>query len=160
MNMLKICNWLEIIRWALVIFGFQLAYFVTANPITRFNLLAPIIIIALCGLTGIESVFFGRVAINQSGYPRSDRYQIQSGLNNLALALAAILAWWCGWGFWANLALMSGTLIFFGLSGINHGLSAITEHNYQWKNLFRPLMSLILIIAVLMAMLPALASAQ
>lgn len=158
MNTVKMCNWLEIIRWVAVILGFQAAYFVTTNPVSRFEILAPIIIIALCGLTGIESVFLGRAAINQSGYPRSDRYQIQSGLNNLALALATILAWLFGWGFWANVALMSAALIFFGLSGINHGLSAITDHNFHWKNLLRPLMSLVLIIAVLIIMLPALSN--
>lgn len=158
MNTVKICNWLEILRWLMVVLGFQVAYFVTANPIARFDILAPIVIIALCGLTGIESVFLGRTAINQSGYPRSDRYQIQSGLNNLALAFATILAWFFSWGVLANVALMSAALIFFGLSGINHGLSAIADHNFHWKNLFRPLMSLVLIIAVLLVMLPALSN--
>lgn len=156
MNSNKICNFLEILRWALVIIGFQLAY-TKNNPIQQFEVLAPIVVISLCGLTGLEGIFLGKFAVFQSGYLRSDRYQIQSGINNFSLAMATILAWVFNWGLMAYVALMSTALIFFGLSGINHALSAIREQNYQWKNLLRPFMSLILVIAVLMVMLPALA---
>ena len=150
-----ICNALEIARWVLVVAAFQSAFYFGHTAQIRLDIFAPIAIVALNGLTGIEAVFFGKYARAQSGYQAS-RYQVQSGLNNLALAIAVVIAWYSNWGTMAYAGLLSASLVFFGLSGINHAFSALMDGNHHWKNIARPLMSLILIIAALWLMIPAL----
>ncbi|MFA6075444.1 MAG: DUF6790 family protein [Negativicutes bacterium] len=153
----RICGILEITRWVLIVAAFQLAYFFGHDAISRFEILTPLVIISLSGLTGIESVFFGETANKVSGYGNGNRrYQIQSGLNNLAVALTTVIAWACHWGINAYFALMTAVLIFYGMSGINHAASAIIDGNRKWKNIARPFMTALLIVAVLAVMLPAL----
>lgn len=153
----RICDKLEIARWILLVAAFQLAYIFGASAAERFEILAPLVIIPLSGLTGFESVFFGRAAANASGYGVTGRrYQIQSGLNNLAVALAAVVVWYYNWGILAYAALMTATLLFYGFSAVNHAAAAVVDGNKNWKNLARPFMTAILIIAVLTIMLPAL----
>jgi len=152
----KIPSIVEFIRWILIITAFQLAYALGTNPADRFELLTPLVIIPLSGITGLESIFLGKSASQASGYAGERRYQIQSGLNNIAVAVATLIAWWCKWGIAAYFSLMTATLIFYGLSGANHAASTIFDGNLKWKNVARPFMSLVLIIAVLIVMLPAL----
>ena len=153
----RICAILEIARWVLVVAAFQLAYFFGQDAVGRFAILAPLVIIPLSGLTGIESVFFSEAASQVSGYGGgSRRYQIQSGLNNLAVAIATAIAWWCQWGITAYCALMTAVLLFYVMSSANHAASAISDGNRKWKNIARPFMTLMLVIAVLAVMLPAL----
>ena len=153
----RICGMLESARWVLIVAAFQLAYFFGQDAVARFVILAPLVIIPLSGLTGIESVFFGETASKVSGYGGgSRRYQIQSGLNHLAVAIATLIAWWCEWGVNAYFALMTAVLLFYAMSSANHAVSAISDGNRQWKNIARPFMTVVLIIAVLVVMMPAL----
>lgn len=148
-----ICNILEVMRISGIVAAIQLSLLLGSDPVTRFQILSPILIVAISGLTGIESVFFGRYALEQSGYKPS-RYQVQSGLNNLAIAISAIIAHYLNWGVMANVALMTSVLIFYVFSGVNHALSAVMDKNYSLKNLMRPLMSLFLAITIIVFMLP------
>ena len=81
-----ICHGLEIARWICVIIGFQCAFLLGNNPVEQFHVLTVWIVVGLAGLTGIESIFFGKIASSVSGYTPS-AYQRQSGMNNLALAI-------------------------------------------------------------------------
>jgi len=153
----RICGILELTRWVLIVAAFQLTYIFGQDAVDRFAILTPLVIIPLSGLTGVESLFFGEAANKASGYGNgSRRYQIQSGLNNLAIALTTLIAWGCHWGLSAYFALMTAVLMFYGMSGINHAASAISDGNRKWKNIARPFMTLLLIVAVLVVMLPAL----
>ena len=60
------------------------------DPQHQLHILMPFVVIGLSGLTGIESLFFGKAAVELTGYTQS-AYQRQSGLNNLAVAITAIL---------------------------------------------------------------------
>lgn len=148
MNKTTLCNAFEISRWVCVIIGIQASYFWGSSPAEQIHILAPWLVIPMAGLTGLESVFLGDAARKQSGYAASP-YQRQSGINNLALAITAILVSVFSWGTGAELAVITVLLVFLLLSGSNHAWSAWKEGNHTVKNLLRPLMSLILILSCL-----------
>jgi hypothetical protein len=81
MNKKKICHALEVSRWIGVVLGFQLAFLKGANPHEQLHILTPWIVISLAGLTGIESLFFGKAASEITGYTPS-AYQRQSGMSH------------------------------------------------------------------------------
>ena len=103
--------------------GFALALQYGGTPQAQLHILTPWIVISIAGLTGIESVFFGRAASELSGYAPS-AYQRQSGFNNLAVAIVALLVFILGWGTLAEAAVLSVLLIFLFLSACNHAWSA------------------------------------
>ena len=142
-----ICRALEILRWTGVIAGFQLAFTRGQTPVEQVHILVPWLVVSLAGLTGIESVFFGKAASQSTGYAPSG-YQRQSGMNNLALAATALLVYFFKWGFYAELAVVTALLIFLFLSALNHGWSAWREGNRRLKNFMRPVMTLLLILFV------------
>ncbi len=142
-------NYLEIIRWASVPVGIFFAFLWGSNPVEQFSILTAFTVITIAGLTGIESIFFSQTASEQSGYGDGTAYQRQSGANNIALAITASLVYIFGWGFYAQLTVMSVLIIFLALSGTNHTYSAIKEGNTSKKNLYRPLMTIILLIVLL-----------
>jgi hypothetical protein len=144
---------IEALRFIFVFVGFWVSLSKN-NPQVIFTTFAPIIILSMSGLTALQLLFLNKDPV--VGYVAVPRYQIQSGLNLLALFLATLIAWWLNWGTMAYAALMSVTLLFFGLSGINHAASAIYDRNYTKLNLMRPFLSLVFIVGVLYIMLPAL----
>ena len=143
-----ICHVLEITRWVCVIIGFQCAFLSSGNPVEQFHILTIWIVAGLAGLTGIESIFFGKIASSVTGYTPS-AYQRQSGMNNLALAITSLIVFLCNWGTYAELTVMSVLLIFLFLSACNHGYSAWKENNLNLKNILRPVMTLLLIAFVI-----------
>lgn len=128
-----------------MIAGINLAYFSGGNPQHQIHILMPFIVIGLSGLTGIESLFFGKAAVGITGYKPS-AYQRQSGLNNIAVAITAILVLFLKWGVHAEITILSASLIFFFLSAINHAWSAIKEGNRGLRNLLRPIITSLLLI--------------
>ena len=154
-DMKKICHALEILRFAGVILGFALALQYGHTPQAQLHILSPWIVISLAGLTGIESVFFGRAAAELSGYAPS-AYQRQSGFNNLAVAIVALLVFLLGWGTYAEVTIMSVLLIFLFLSACNHAWSAIREGNLNLRNVLRPIMTVVIIIVIVPFILRAL----
>ncbi|MCF8241088.1 MAG: hypothetical protein K9J16_06860 [Melioribacteraceae bacterium] len=159
MNSKWIISALEITRWITVIIGFQLAYFMGNNDIQRIHILMPWIVISLSGLTGIESLFFGKSASEVTGYVYS-AYQRQSGLNNVSVAITAVLVLILGWGTLAEITILCASLIFLFLSSINHFWSFLKEGNKNIKNQLRPLMTLLLIIFILPLIIGALEQIQ
>jgi uncharacterized membrane protein YcaP (DUF421 family) len=150
---------LEILRWLSVPAGIFLAYYLGKNPIQQFSILSLIVIVFIAGLTGIESLFFGKAASEDSGYMSHGAYQRQSGMNNLALAITIVLANLFGWGLYADISLMAVLLIFLTLSAINHAFSVLKEDNRSMKNMLRPFLVAILLIVIVPFMVRALAVA-
>lgn len=142
-------NALEILRLGSVPIGIFFAFLLGSNPVEQFSIITAFSVIIIAGLTGIESIFFSKTASEQSGYVGGREYQRQSGANNLALAITATLVYIFGWGFYAQLSVMSVLIIFLALSGSNHAYSAFKEGNASKKNLSRPIMAVILIIVLL-----------
>jgi len=149
----KINNILEIIRFASVAIGIFLAILWGNNPVQQFSIVTAFAVIFIAGLTGIESIFFGESASEQSGYTGGRAYQRQSGANNLALAITALLVYILGWGYYAQLTIMSVLIIFLALSGTNHAYSAIKESNHSIKNMSRPIMTIVFLVTLLFFML-------
>lgn len=138
-------NLLEIARWVGAGIGLFLAYYRQGDPTDQLDVLCIWMVVSIAGLTGIESVFFGKHAREQSGYGGGAGYQRQSGFNNLALALTTILAYLWGWPLEAKAALLTVLLVFLTLSGANHAYSAMKEGNLKPKNVARPVMTAILL---------------
>ena len=148
---------MEISRWILVIIGFQCAYFIGKTPVESFHILVPWITLSLAGLTGIESVFFGKIASKVTGYAGGGGgYQRQSGINNISVGITGLLVFILDWGVGADAAVMTVLLVFMALSGSNHAYSAFKEDNRNMRNILRPLMSLLLLVFVLPMMIKAL----
>lgn len=63
----------------------------------------------------------------------------------LSAALTALIVWLAGWGLQAAAAVLSMTLVFFGLSACNHAWSAFKEGNCGLQNLMRPVLTALLI---------------
>jgi len=155
----KVNQTLEILRWLSAPAGIFFAYYLGNDPVQQFSILSLIVIVFMAGLTGIESLSFGKAASEASGYMSGRAYQRQSGMNNLALAIAAVLAHLFGWGLYADLSLMTVLLTFLTLSAINHVYSALKEGNRNMKNVLRPVLTAILLIVILPFTLRALAFA-
>ena len=134
----RICRLLEAARWTSVAIGFVLAFSYGTEPAEKLHLLAPWLVGSLAGLTGIESVFLGHAAARLTGYAPGGAYQRQSGMNNLALAATALLAYGLGWGAAADVALVSVLLVFLSLSSGNHLWSAWREGNLERRSFTRP----------------------
>lgn len=150
-------NILEILRYTILGIGFFLTFYFGGTAVEQFHTLFLFVIIPMTGLTGIESIFFAEGAAKASGYGSGSAYQRQSGMNNLAVAIAAILVFVFNWGFYAEASIMLVVLIFFTMSGLNHLYSAIKENNKIARSYIRPVMTLLLDIAVLIFLVRALA---
>ncbi len=116
-----------------------LAFSAWNEPITAAAYLRVWVAIPLCGLTGIESLICAATGTSTVGYRPNPEYQRQSGLNNISVAVAAVLAGAGGWGAAADGALLTVTGVFFLLSGVNHAWSSLREANRSGKNLMRPI---------------------
>ncbi len=145
MSKTQICKLLEITRWVCVAIGFNMAISLGHTPADQLRIYMPWIVLPLAGLTGIESVFLGETAAELSGYKSNPGYQRQSGLNNIAVAITALVVWLCRWGTHAEAAVMLTLLVFLTLSACNHAWSALKENNLSRKNLLRPIMTLLLL---------------
>ena len=157
----RVCGMLELLRWSLVGIGIWLGYdamfdsdAVASTPGLGLHRALPLVVGGLCGLTGIEGLLFSAAAARRSGYVPSE-YQAQSAMNNLALAAVALIAFFAGWGSGADVALMSVALIFFILSALNH-FKGWLGSNRSWRGLTRPVLTLVLVVAVLPMLLKAL----
>lgn len=154
---MKVNDLLEYARWTGAGVGIFWANYVGGSPAEQFATITAWTVLSVAGLSGIESTVFAKNASKISGYGGGGGYQRQSGLNNLALALACALAYALGWGTLAQAALMSVLLIFLILSAANHAYSAFREGNRSRRNLLRPLLTAVLVAMILPYMIAALA---
>ena len=155
MSRFTINNVLELLRWAGAATGIFFAYHLDGNASSRLDILCLWVVVAIAGLTGIESLFFGSSASSQLGYIGGREYQRQSGLFNLALALTTILIYILKWDLQAKASLLIVLLFFLFFSAMNHAYSTIFEGNRSLKNALRPLMTLALLAVVISLILQA-----
>lgn len=153
---MKVNDVLEYARWTGAGVGIFWANYAGGSAAEQFGIITIWTVLAVAGLSGVESLFFGQAASRISGYGTGGAYQRQSGLGNLALALACILAYALGWGTMAQAALMSVLLTFLVLSSANHAYSAFREGNRNRRNLLRPVLTLLLVVVILPYMIAAL----
>lgn len=140
--------------------GITAAYFFAksygTDAVSTFHILGPAVVILMCGSVAFESLVLGASASEKVGYRPDRAYQVQSGLNNLATAVAALLALVLHWGPYAEAALVTVMLLFFVFSALNHLATALRNHNLKPVNLLRPLLALALIGVLLPPLLAAL----
>ena len=142
--------------------GIALLYFLTeclrTDAISKFHILGPLVVVVMSGTVAFESLILGEAGSDKIGYAPNRAYQIQSGLNNLATAVTALLIYVLDWGRYADATIVTAMLLFFTLSAANHAATAIRERNLRPANLMRPIMALILVGVLLPPMIKALLS--
>lgn len=141
----------EIIRNGCAGIGFYLAYihYFNSEYHAALHILLILLIIPLAGLTGLESVLFSDAAARAKGWDTGSPYQIQSGINNIAIAITAIIILYFKWNVYADLSMLFVTLIFFSLSAINHTVSFFKQENKKFIHLLRPICALLMVLASL-----------
>ncbi|MDG2030256.1 MAG: hypothetical protein P8J45_04545 [Phycisphaerales bacterium] len=155
----RFCGMLEILRWVLVGAGIWLGYASMSEASSAsaaqagLHRMVPLVVGGICGLTALEGLFLGAAAARRTGYVRSE-YQVQSAMNNLALAGVALAAFFADWGPGADVALMSVALAFLILSSLNHFRGWLGS-NRSLRGLTRPALTCLLVIAVLPVLLKA-----
>jgi len=152
----KLSMMMEWIRPAGIVLVYFLAEYHGTDAISKFHILGPIVVIVMSGTVAFESLILGEVASEKIGYEPNRAYQIQSGLNNSATALTALLVFILDWGRYADATIVTVMLLFFILSAANHTTTAIREHNMKPVNLMRPIMTLVLMGVLLPPMFKAL----
>ena len=151
----KLAIIMEWLRPAGIVLVYFLADTLGIDPIRKFHILGPLIVIIMSGTVAFESLILGEVASEKIGYKANRAYQIQSGLNNLATAITALLIFTLDWGRYADATIVIAMLLFFTLSAANHTAIAIKEHNIKPVNLMRPIMTLVLLALLLPPMFKA-----
>lgn len=150
---------LELLRFVGVGVGVFLAILHNDDPVRMFRALQFWVVLSIAGLTGLESLLFGKSAAAVTGYRDGGAYQRQSGINNLAVALVALLVRWLDWGLHAEAAVCSVLLVFLILSSVNHLYSALKEGNRVFRSYSRPVATALLLAVVVPIMVQALAHA-
>jgi hypothetical protein len=152
-KLVSMMEWIRPLGISLIIF---FAYFFGNDPISRFHIMGPFIVLLMSGTVALEGLLFGDAAAEKIGYIPNKAYQIQSRLNNAATALTAVLVYVLDWGRYAESTIVTVMLMFFTFSAANHAVSAIKDHNMKIVNLLRPVMSLLLITILVPHMIQAL----
>ena len=157
MNFKKLSMVLEWIRPAGITLVYFFAEYFGTDAASKFHILGPLVVVVVSGTVAFESLLLGEVGGEKIGYAPNRPYQIQSGLNNLATAITALLVFLMRWGRYADATIVTTMLLFFTFSAVNHAVTAIREQNRKPVNLLRPLMVLLLAGVLLPPMIKALA---
>jgi len=149
---------LEIAQTSFVGFGFYFAYlyYYQNKYIIALRILIIFAVIPLTGLTGLSSILFSDTVAKAKGWHAGSPYQIQSGMNNLSVAITAIIVLYFNWGIYSELSLLIVSLIFFSLSAINHAVEFLKQENKKIIHLMRPIFSFFLVLASLPIMIKVL----
>lgn len=147
---------IEWIRPAGVLLVYFLAESLGPDDAAKFHILGPMMVVIMSGTVAFESLIIGEAGSEKIGYKPDRAYQIQSGLNNLATAVTALLVFIMDWGRYADATVVTAMLLFFSFSAANHASTAIREHNMKPVNLLRPVLALLLIALLLPPMIKAL----
>ena len=146
-------EWLRPCGIGLAIF---FAYYLGRDTISQFHIMGPFVVMIMSGTVAFESLMLGEAASEKIGYAPNRAYQIQSGLANAATAITALLVYVLDWGRFADATIVTGMLMFFTFSAVNHVATAIMGRNMKTVNLLRPAMVLLLIGLLLPPMLKVL----
>ncbi|KAL7437668.1 hypothetical protein ACHAXM_005774 [Skeletonema potamos] len=114
---------IEIVRIIGTIIGLHFGF----DSVPRYQLSAALIVFFLSGLTGLESLFFGKMSARSKKWGEGSPYQTQSAANNLSSAVAMIILLSIGASDAAVATLLLTVTIFFVLSGINHLVTVISD---------------------------------
>lgn len=140
---------LDIIRIALVAiafyFGYSIGFAETYDPVAQLHFMIPVVIVAIAGISGLEGLLFGKKAALAKGYETGSNYQKQSSYALLSYAFGALLVYFAAWGIKAELTILFVFFFFFTLSAANHGMQAIRHKNYNWQNINRPFILVLLL---------------
>lgn len=145
MNKVQIGNWIEILRIVGCILGINFGYWNWIDPTLRLQVMTGALVLCLSGTVAFGLLFLGESASERIGYAPDRAFQIQSGLNNLAVVTAFALVLLFKWNIYAHLALLLVVLVFFTLSSINHTRSWLIGGNRKTANIIRPFVTLLLI---------------
>ncbi|MBI4404191.1 MAG: hypothetical protein HY537_08520 [Deltaproteobacteria bacterium] len=137
-------------------FGYKVGFAEGFNPQAQLHLMIPIVIVSIAGLSGIEGLFFGRQAAEAKGFESGSNYQRQSAIALLSYAVVSLVVYICSWGTVAELTIFFAFMFFFFFSAINHAVDAVVRKNYQWSNINRPFLTLLLIAGMLYPVIEAL----
>ena len=141
---------MEFVRIAGVGLAFYLGYATgfaepVYNPAAQLHIMIPVCILFIAGFSSLEGIFFGRMSAEAKGYEQGSNYQLQSAFALLAITLTSMLVWHLDWGIRADLTIFFVFIMFFILSGANHGWQAVKHHNYKFANINRPFLVLLLL---------------
>jgi hypothetical protein len=153
----KLATIMECLRPAGIVLGYFFADYFGDDAISKFHILGPVVVIVMSGTVAFEAFVLGEAASEKIGYKSDRAYQIQSGLNHVALSVTALLVFFVAWGRYADATIVTAMLLFFVFSSVNHAATAIREHNLKPVNLMRPILTLILLAVLLPPMIKALA---
>lgn len=126
-------------------FGYSIGFANGYHPEAQLHLMTPIIIVAVAGFSGIEGLFFGKLAARAKGFESGSNYQRQSAIALISYAIVALIVYFLDWGIKADLTILFTFMFFFIFSSVNHAVDAITRKNYKWANVNRPFLTLLLI---------------
>ncbi len=138
---------LEFTRIAATMAGIFLAYYTGETAEEVLHIMAPIIIFAIAGLSGIEGLFFPSAASKAAGFEKGSNYQRQSAMSFLSVGIMSLLVYFASWGKMADVTIVITFIMIFTFSALNHSWQIIVEKNYSWKNLNRPFLMIMLIAA-------------
>ena len=145
-NLLKLFDIIRIAGVTIAFYwGYQIGFAETYDPIAQLHFMVPVIIVAISGISGFEDLFFGNISAKIKGFEVGSNYQRQSAIALLSYAAVALIVYFCNWGIKAELTILFTFIFFFFFSAINHGVNAIKNKNYNWQNVNRPFITLILI---------------
>lgn len=130
----------------IVVGGFVVSFLFNQNPIELLHYNTLIIVISLSGLSGLEGIFFSKQSAKSLGRQTNRPYQLQSGVNNLSVALVASFVWYMQWGIYADATVLLCCLTFFTLSAVIHTWEFLTSNNLTRKNAMRGVLILGLLI--------------
>jgi hypothetical protein len=155
----------DILRMLLVALSIYIGYSIgyagdTYDPVAQLHFMIPAVIVTIAGISGLEGLFFAKHAAELKGFETGSNYQRQSAIALLSYAAVAVFAYLINWGIKAELTIFFAFIFFFIFSAINHGLDAISRKNYKWQNINRPLITLLLVAAMIHPVAEALKTIQ
>jgi len=143
---LTILDWIRIAGVSAAFYlGYQAGFENGYDAGAQLHVMVPLTIVFIAGISALEGLFFGREAAAAKGFHGDANYQRQSAFALLSYTVTALLVYYTDWGVKAELTILFTFLLFFFLSGINHGIDAIRRRNYAWQNINRPFITLLLI---------------
>lgn len=157
--MLKYLDLIRIIAVAFAFFfGYQIGFRDGYDPQAQMHFMIPVIVVAIAGLSGFESIFSGRKSAELKGFETGSSYQIQSAIALLSYALAALMVYFCNWGIKAELVVLFAFLFFFFFFGCQSRAEGYQTQKFQVAEYQPTFITLLLIAGLFYPVLKALQS--
>ncbi|KAL3802957.1 hypothetical protein HJC23_011580 [Cyclotella cryptica] len=118
---------IEIIRMTGTAVAIAIGFVQQDGSAPNYRLSAALLVFFLSGLTGLESLVFGKQSALAKKWPADTPYQRQTAMNNLAVAISMIIFLSLNASDSALASLMLTTTVFIALSSINHITTVIRD---------------------------------